>query len=412
MIRHLLRLIYNQRRQNGWLWAELLLVSVLLWFLVDYLYVTVRTYTAPLGFNIEHTYFIGLQELSTESPLYIPAEKAERPTSEDLLELVDRVRAYPGVEAVSLSDMGAPYIQALREMNIKVDTVERNCRWTYVTPDYFTVFRILDSSGKSAPLAEAMRDGRNMVLSANFGYDRLEVGKEVERIYMDDHFRLGGICQPIRRSEYEPPYPVAFVPLMPKDVERLGNTQLEVCMRVTPEADGPDFARRFQEEMSERLRLGNIYLFEVWPLAEERATYIRSNGMEDELRARVAIAGFLLVNIFLGIIGTFWFRTEYRRGEMGLRMAVGSTRGSLGGIMVGEGLLLFLLAFLPSLLISGNIALLGLVDTYRMPLTWQRFMLTEGVTFLLVAGMIVCGVWYPARRVSRLEPAEALRYDG
>ena len=36
MIRHLLQLIWNQRKQNAWLWAELLLVSVFLWFLVDY----------------------------------------------------------------------------------------------------------------------------------------------------------------------------------------------------------------------------------------------------------------------------------------------------------------------------------------------------------------------------------------
>ena len=35
MIRHLLQLIWNQRKQNAWLWAELLLVSVFLWFLVD-----------------------------------------------------------------------------------------------------------------------------------------------------------------------------------------------------------------------------------------------------------------------------------------------------------------------------------------------------------------------------------------
>ena len=70
----------------------------------------------------------------------------------------------------------------------------------------------------------------------------------------------------------------------------------------------------------------------------------------------MAVACFLLANIFLGIIGTFWFRTEYRKGEMGLRMALGSTRRQLNSIMVGEGVLLLVLAFIPSLLISFNIA--------------------------------------------------------
>ena len=36
------------------------------------------------------------------------------------------------------------------------------------------------------------------------------------------------------------------------------------------------------------------------------------------MKTRVAVACFLMANIFLGIIGTFWFRTEYRKGEMGL----------------------------------------------------------------------------------------------
>lgn len=67
MIQHLLQLIWNQRKQNAWLWAELLLVSVFLWFLVDYLYVMGRTYTAPLGFDIRHTYSIVISTFRKEA---------------------------------------------------------------------------------------------------------------------------------------------------------------------------------------------------------------------------------------------------------------------------------------------------------------------------------------------------------
>ena len=92
MIQHLLQLIWNQRKQNAWLWAELLLVSVFLWFLVDYLYVMGRTYTAPLGFDIRHTYSIVISSLSERSPDYIPKEKRERPDGVHLLTALDRIR--------------------------------------------------------------------------------------------------------------------------------------------------------------------------------------------------------------------------------------------------------------------------------------------------------------------------------
>ena len=131
----------------------------------------------------------------------------------------------------------------------------------------------------------------------------------------------------------------------------------------------------------------------------------------ERVKTRVAVACFLLANIFLGIIGTFWFRTEYRKGEMGLRMALGSTRRQLNSIMVGEGVLLLVLAFIPSLVISFNIAHMDLIDTYQLPFTWLRLAICGGITFVLIVLMIICGVWYPARSTARLEPAEALHYE-
>lgn len=103
MIQHLLQLIWNQRKQNAWLWAELLLVSVFLWFLVDYLYVMGRTYTAPLGFDIRHTYSIVISSLSERSPDYIPKEKRERPDGVHLLTALDRI------PHLSRRGIGLPY---------------------------------------------------------------------------------------------------------------------------------------------------------------------------------------------------------------------------------------------------------------------------------------------------------------
>ena len=45
----LLKQIWNERRSNGWLWAELLIVFVVLWYIVDWRDATARTYYEPLG---------------------------------------------------------------------------------------------------------------------------------------------------------------------------------------------------------------------------------------------------------------------------------------------------------------------------------------------------------------------------
>lgn len=48
--------IKNEWRSNLWLVTELLLVSVVLWYIVDYMYVQTSIYNEPRGFDISHCY--------------------------------------------------------------------------------------------------------------------------------------------------------------------------------------------------------------------------------------------------------------------------------------------------------------------------------------------------------------------
>ena len=52
--------IKNEWRTNLWLGIELLLVSVVMWWVTDKLYCTGATYFEPRGFDIEHFYLIEL----------------------------------------------------------------------------------------------------------------------------------------------------------------------------------------------------------------------------------------------------------------------------------------------------------------------------------------------------------------
>ena len=119
---------------------------------------------------------------------------------------------------------------------------------------------------------------------------------------------------------------------------------------------------------------------------------------------------YLITNLTL-IIGTFWFRTEQRKGEMGLRIALGSTRFSLKGIMIAEGVLLLTLIAIPALLICFNLHVSELTKGFYMDYTIARFVEGFFITYLVMAVMIILGIWYPAHQMVRLEPADALRYE-
>ena len=108
MTKKLLTQIKNEWLSNLWLMLELLVVSVVMWYVVDYLYTRAATYLEPKGFNIEHCYLIELGELTPKSPDYI-AGHTSRQTHDDLAELLERLRRRPEIEAVSLSQNSYPY---------------------------------------------------------------------------------------------------------------------------------------------------------------------------------------------------------------------------------------------------------------------------------------------------------------
>ena len=75
-----------------------------------------------------------------------------------------------------------------------------------------------------------------------------------------------------------------------------------------------------------------------------------------------------------------------------------------------EGLLLLTLAALPAAVLCYNIGYLELTEG---SIEWStiRFLITFCVTSLLMALMILIGIWFPARQAIRVQPAEALREE-
>lgn len=222
---------------------------------------------------------------------------------------------------------------------------------------------------------------------------------------------IGGISRGIRGSEFEQMGPRAYIRLSETDVKGIDAGMLpwlEVSVRVKPET-AADFADAFMTEKSSLVEIGNLYLQNITPLSTIREDALREG--KGEMKTRLSILFFLLMNIFLGIVGTFWYRTRQRQGEMGLRMALGSTRRQLRGIVLWEGIALLTLAFIPAALICLNIMYVRLVDTALMESGLLRFLAGMLLTYLLIALMIVAGIWYPANEATRLQPAEALHCE-
>lgn len=61
MFNQVLKQLWNARRSNAWIWAVLLVVSVLLWFALDIIYNYEAAARKPLGYDVDGLYNIELR---------------------------------------------------------------------------------------------------------------------------------------------------------------------------------------------------------------------------------------------------------------------------------------------------------------------------------------------------------------
>lgn len=415
----LLKQIWNERRSNGWLWAELLIVFVVLWYVVDWTYVTARTYYEPVGFDITDTYYLELSLKNNKSDSYIPKDKKSTTLGQDITELTSRLRRLPEVEAVSVSANARPYIGSNSGMMLHIDTIVRNPLRRAMTPDFFRVFRYQSADGRGyQPLVQALENG-NVVVSENlwpddFKGDRTLLGREV--VNVDDStevYKIGGVSTKVRYNDFWPNYSDRYIAIAFPEKEMAGldgefyPSNIEVCLRVKP-GTAKDFPEHLMNLSDSQLSVGNLFILKVHDYENIRNDF--QQGSYNQVQIRFWMMGFLLLNILLGIVGTFWFRTQHRRSELALRVAVGSSRMQLWNRLNSEGLMLLSLAALPAAVICYNIGYLDLTDGY---MEWGivRFLITFAISYFLMALMILAGIWFPARQAIHIQPAEALREE-
>ena len=127
-----------------------------------------------------------------------------------------------------------------------------------------------------------------------------------------------------------------------------------------------------------------------------------------ELYTYLAIAGFFLINAFLAVLGTFWFRTQHRREELAIRITSGATPHSLMRLLMGEGILLVTFAYIPALIVAYNLGVADLVNTWPVEWSLGRFIVGGILTYFLLLVVVVFSIWFPARQAMKIQPAEAL----
>ena len=393
----------NEWRSNLWLAVELLVVSVVLWYVLDFVYTRAALYVRPMGTDVENCFLIKYDAEETEEDDHMDVGDVRR-------QILDRLKRHPDIEAACLTNGAYPYSGGYWGGMIAVDTLNMEAYTRYVTPDFVKVFRIGGLKGESEEdLARMLEEGKVIIAGdiVRHNYDPLAlIGKRV--IVNGDSLNskeISAAIAPIRRDNYDDrKYDgTTLIPMRPEQYGMAG----DFCVRVKPGA-AADFAERFAEVADKEFTVGRFFVNDVKSFDTLRADRLR--GENFRIRNYVILMGFLLINIFMGLLGTFWFRTRMRVKDIAMRKTVGATEKQIFRLLIGEGMLLLTIVTPIALLIDANIAHMELNTMLDGEyFNWTRVLLCGLAAYALMALMIFLGIAIPARNAMKTTPAEALK---
>jgi putative ABC transport system permease protein len=119
-------------------------------------------------------------------------------------------------------------------------------------------------------------------------------------------------------------------------------------------------------------------------------------------------AGGAMLLAALGIYGITAYMVTQRQQEIGLRMALGASRGDVLRLVIQQGMSLLLIGLGAGLVLS--LALMGVLSSLLFAVRpYDPISLAAAAAALALVALIACSI--PALRATRVDPLVALRYE-
>lgn len=414
MIRLIFKNLWSKKKRNGWLLAELVAVSIILWHFVDPLAVQTYVNTLPAGYDKENLFLIRFSTYPPSSSLYSQdADNVEnrRATKWRLLE---QVRRYPGVESATfqiadLSPEGKSLLSIVSEFKDSVNTPHFNLNYVPQS-DYFKTYRFQAAGGPSIAEIDSMGFQEQKIMTEGAFDD----GPVLGRSFKSGETRTPIIAtvQPIKMRSDIAPQQVMFSQVHPEEAN--------IVFRLRKDIDADDFLAVFRPWAQKTLCGGNVFTQSVTTYknyVKESTVYI-----DYDYRINMILMSFFLFCLFFGVSGAFWMQTRSRCEEIGIMKSFGATSGKVIRLFLTEGLILTTVAVLAGSLIYMQYAIhegfyiperlnQGDLAHYWYESFKAHFAVIMAIVWLLTAFVVSIGISIPAWGISRMAPTEALHEE-
>jgi predicted permease len=322
--------------------------------------------------------------------------------------ILDRLKAHPGVEAVALSntvpgtgdgwtnDIFPEGHSPLRPGELL------NVEWGIVSPDYFRTMNVPLLHGRTFTEEEVQNSRPVLLIDENlarrFWPNENAVGKRIQYNGTNWH-EVVGVVKEVRAygSQVQPRIKI-YTPFSP------GSQRNSMLSIRSSKVDPVMLAAGIKREIYAVDK--DLAVTEVSTLPQLLAR--ESSPRQFNTLLFSILAALALVLALTGVYGVISYSVARRTHEVGIRMALGAGHQQVVRLFVGQGMKLIGLGLVIGLLAS-------LILTRMMSSLLFGVSTTDLLTFglvavaLLLVGLLAC--YIPARRATKVDPLVALRYE-
>jgi len=268
--------------------------------------------------------------------------------------------------------------------------------------DYFQCLRIPIVNGRSFYPTDENSSKPVLVVNEAFvdQYFQQEdpIGKRI--IKGERTFEIIGVVGNVKTCGLQPQ---SFVPIMYKLIQQ-SNLQ-----------GGMTLLARTSENPRQWIQPVQQAIWDIYPNQPIECIRTMTDIAEDSVSVErfcmilfIMMAGVAALISVVGLYGVVAHTVDERRNEIGIRLALGSTRAGIVQIILKQGAGLFLLGAAFGLL--GAVVLTRLMNSliYEVSST-DPVILVSVILLLFIVALLAC--YIPARRAAKVDPMEALRYE-
>ena len=420
-------IIAHPGRATGLL-IEVIIVTIIGWIVIEPVAIKTTTALIPAGYDYDRLIKVSLSKFSSRSEKYdsnIPTDNEQRDAAYD--RLLRMLRQRNGVENATF-DFSLGFESLSSSMSgIKADSVyAKDDEECYVgvsfieykpNTEYFTTFGIKDINGN--PFSEPINNGNSYIIGKSTAkslcHNKSAIGTNLFTWDDEEKSTIIGVTEDTPYKKGSGRTAIAF---------RVANQEWAspdgIVMRLRKGVNPRSFVDKLINDMPD-YRSGNYYITHPQLLSDIREESF--SGQKRELTQKWIIVIFFLVNMLLGIAGTFYVQCKTRIPDAGVMRAFGARRSLIEWNIVGEACLLAFIGWL-----IGSIIYLIYLKYQGFPMEFDtdsyiiriirpiwfdtklgRYSIIGGIILLLLLATSALGAWLPARKVGRVHIVDSLR---